>query len=429
MGFTVDTKAITAEKMGYTNKMALLEAVRRFPGSSRLSLAQTVGLDPSTVSKIVTALIELGLVKELGARDTGTPGRRSIMLSVVPEAVVVLVVSIGVERTKIALGKLDCSVEQIEEIPTRKDARAFFDELAKVVERVISHEGNGRVRDLVVSVPGMLDTASNVLYEAPNIGWVNIDIRDELARRIPSFDLPTQTWNDANLAMIAETFVNPLLLDMNYGLCLHLSHSIGGAVWSGGKINVGAHNIAGEIGHSTIDRNGPVCRCGRRGCLNVFASVEKVAANFDREADSPLEGDTYFEKMDDLFARMEKGDKHAGNVLTKAAGHVGEGVANMLNSFDPDFVVITGLGSFFTQSLLGKVTEEVRKRALDPLARDMTILSGSLSPETSTLIGATLVGIESLLVSDLKNNHPSTRLVSEPGGCRMVSSPTAAGGA
>lgn len=402
MGFTVDTKAITAEKMGYTNKMALLEAIRRFPGSSRLSLAQAVGLDPSTVSKIVTVLIELGLVKELGARDTGTPGRRSIMLSVVPEAVVVLVVSIGVERTTIALGKLDCSVEQVDEIPTLRDVRAYFDSLAAVVERVLSRQEAGRVRDLVVSVPGMLDSASNVLFEAPNIGWANIDIRDELERRIPTFDLPTHTWNDANLSLIAEAFVNPLLFDMNYGVCLHLSHSVGGAIWSGGKINLGAHNIAGEVGHASIDRNGPVCRCGRRGCLNVFASIEKVAGNYDREADSPLVGDTCYDKMRDLFARLEAGEKRAADVLSKAVGHVGESVANMLNSFDPEFVVITGLGSLFTQTLLNKITEEVRKRVLDPLTRDMTVVSGSLSAEVSSLIGATLVGIEGLLVDDLK---------------------------
>ena len=402
MGFTVDTKAITAEKMGYTNKMALLEAIRKIPGSSRLSLARIVGLDPSTVSKIVAALIEHGLVKELGARDTGTPGRRSIMLSVVPEAAIVLVVSIGVERTKIALGKLDCSVEQLDEIPTTGDVSSYFDALAKSVARILSQPSHGKVRDLIISAPGMLDAASNVVFEAPNIGWANIDIRDELKRRIPSFELPTHTWNDANLSLIAEAFVNPLLFDMNYGVCLYLSHSIGGAIWSDGKIYVGAHNVAGEVGHASIDRNGPICRCGRRGCLNTFASIEKVVANYDREATTPLGGDTCHQKIVDLFGRMDAGEKLASDVLDKAAGHVGEGVANMLNAFDPEFVVVTGIGSLFTQPLMEKILAEVRKRVLAPLVRDMVLLPGTLSAEISPLIGATLVGVERLLVEDLK---------------------------
>lgn len=382
--------------------MALLEAIRKVPGSSRLSLAQVVGLDPSTVSKIVATLIDLGLVKELGARDTGTPGRRSIMLSVVPEAAVVLIVSIGVERTKIALGKLDCSVEQLDEIPTTGDVSSYFDALAKIVGRVLSQPTYGKVRDLIVSVPGMLDMTSNVVFEAPNIGWANVDIRDELKRRIPSFDLPTRTWNDANLSLVAETFVNPLLFDMSYGICLYLSHSIGGAIWSGGKIYVGAHNVAGEVGHASIDRNGPICRCGRRGCLNTFASIEKVVTNYDREAVSLLAGDTYHQKIADLFARMSAGERLATDVLEKAAAYVGEGVANMLNAFDPEFVVITGVGSLFTQSLMDRVTEEVRKRVLAPLVRDMALLPGMLPAEISPLIGAALVGIESLLVEDLK---------------------------
>ena len=90
------------------------------------------------------------------------------------------------------------------------------------------------------------------------------------------------------------------------------------------------------------------------------------------------------------------------DVLEKAAAYVGEGVANMLNAFDPEFVVITGVGSLFTQSLMDRVTEEVRKRVLAPLVRDMALLPGMLPAEISPLIGAALVGIESLLVEDLK---------------------------
>lgn len=400
MGFTVDTQAITAEKMGYTNKMALLEAIRRIPGSSRLALSHIVGLDPSTVSKIVATLIRLGLVKELGSRSTGTPGRRSVMLSVVPDAAVVMVVSIGVERTKIALGKLDCSIEPLAEIPTNRDPAVFFDELAKAVSAALPSAEHAR--SMIVSVPGILDTASNVVFDAPNIGWGNVDIHHELKSRIPSLDLPVETWNDANLSLVAEIFVNPRLFDMNYGICVYLSNSIGGAIWSDGKVYLGAHNAAGELGHATIDRKGPVCLCGRRGCLNSFVSIEKVVASYDRKAELPLSGDTFHQKMNTLFERMEEGDLLAKGILERTAVHVGEGVANMLNTFDPEFVAITGAGSLFTPALVDKVSKEVNKRVLPPLARDIVLLPGTLSAETSSLIGATLVGVENLLIGDLR---------------------------
>lgn len=400
MGFTVDTRAITAEKMGYTNKMALLEAIRRMPGSSRLTLSQIVGLDPSTVSKIVATLIRLGFVRELGSRSTGTPGRRSIMLSVVPEAVVVMVVSIGVERTKIALGKLDCGIEPIAEIPTNRDVPVFFDELAKVVRDALPTAEHARA--MIVSVPGILDTANNVVFDAPNIGWGNVDIRHEIRSRIPSFDMPVHTWNDANLSLIAEMFVNPRLFDMNYGIGVYLSNSIGGAIWTDGKVYLGAHNTAGELGHATIDHKGPACFCGRRGCLNSFASIEKMVSNYDRKAASPLPGETYHQKISSLFERMEEGDPLAKGVLERTAVHVGEGVANMLNTFDPEFVALTGAGSLFTPALIDKISKEVHKRVLPPLARDVVLLPGTLPAETSSLIGATLVGVENLLVEDLK---------------------------
>ncbi len=403
MGFILDTRAITAEKMGYTNKMALLEAIRRHHGVSRLALAQLVGLDPSTVSKIVTTLVDLGLVKELGARHTGTPGRRSIMLSVVPDAAVVLVVSIGTQRTKIALGRIDCSVEELGEIPTLGDPAAYFDSLTRALERAFANAETSKARALIVSVPGMLDCEHNIIFEAPLVGWHNVDVRQEIKKRLPSLDLPVHTWNDANLSLVAETFVNPSLFDMNNGLCVYLSHGIGGAIWSDGRIHLGAHNAAGEIGHTSIDRNGPICRCGRRGCLNAFASVEKVVGNYDREAAVPLRGDTYYEKVLDLFARMEAEDERALDVLGRAAAHVGEGVASLVNVFDPDFVVMTGVGSLFTSSLMERVTGEIRKRVLAPLTRDMLVLPASLPAEKAPLLGAALVGVESLLAEDLRD--------------------------
>lgn len=402
MGFTVDTRAITAEKMGYTNKLALLEAIRRQPGVSRLALAQHVGLDPSTVSKIVTTLVDQGLVKELGARHTGAPGRRSIMLSVVPDAAVVLAVSIGAERTKIALGKFDCSVEELDEIPTLGNVAAYFDALAKTLEGVLANAAS-KARALILSVPGILDIDNNVIFETPQIGWSNIDVRYELEKRLPSFGLPIHTWNDANLSLVAETFVNPSLFDMDHGLCIYLAHGIGGAIWSDGRVYLGAHNVAGEVGHTSIDRNGPICRCGRRGCLNAFASAEKVVGNYNREAATALTGDTCYEKILDLFARMEAKDERAIDVLERAAAYVGEGVASLMNAFDPDFVVVTGVGSLFTPSLMERVSEEIRKRVLPPLTRDMLVLPASLSLEKAPLLGATLVGVESLLAEDLKD--------------------------
>lgn len=405
MGSVIDTRAITAEKMGYTNKLALLEAIRKHPGASRLGLAHRVGLDPSTVSKIVTVLIGRGLVKELGSRHAVSPGRRSVMLSVEPEAMIVLVVSIDAEITRIAFGRLDASIEELEEIPTLKNVEEFFGSLVSALQRALEHPTARHAGALVVSVPGLVDIDKNFIFESPKIGWHNVDVLHELNSRMPDLSIQVRTWTDANLALVAETFVNPRIFGMRQGINIHLSHGVGGAIWWDGRINVGSQSLAGELWHTGIDRSEPMCSCGRRGCLNACISIGRLVHNYNKESPSPLLGGSSVEKIRSLFKRYEEGDKVAGAVLEKTAVYLGEGIAQTLNALDPEFVIIGGVGAFFAPSLIDRVSQEVRQRVLVPLARDMTLLPASLSPDRAPIVGGALVGAEGLLAADLRDGR------------------------
>src|SRR6056297_1582988 len=238
-------KSINATKMGSSNKKILLNMIRYSSGITRREIAAHTGLNPSTVTNIINTLKDLGLVYEKGKKKSEQPGRNSIMLEPRKESAASFIVHVGVEKTKAGIGYLNNSFEILEEINTPENADLFFDGIVHIIQ---SYEGQADPFGISFSVPGTVDTDSNYIYSLPHVGWKNIDINDEINKRIPDNPFSLLTANEAKLSLKSEKALNEQLKDLKNGIYIYLSQGVGGAVLIRDIIYSGKDFIAGEIG-------------------------------------------------------------------------------------------------------------------------------------------------------------------------------------
>ena len=184
------------------------------------------------------------------------------------------ILGVDLGGTKIATVLTDLSGKILErvEVPTEasKGQDVVIQNIIQSVDMVLAETGvsTDEVIGLGIGSPGPLDRKTGVVLEAPNLGWKNVPIRDILQER---YNVPVYLENDANAAGLAEQKFGAGR-GRDYVLYVTVSTGVGGGIILGGRIYDGAHGIAGEVGHITIDADGPACNCGGIGCLEAFAS-------------------------------------------------------------------------------------------------------------------------------------------------------------
>ncbi len=243
-----------------------------------------------------------------------------------------------------------------------------------------------------VGAPGPLDRERGIVIVAPNLGWKDFPLRDRIQSRV---NLPTTLDNDANCATFGEWWQGAARGGRNV-VGLTIGTGIGGGLILNGALYHGSSDMAGEIGHTTIDLNGRHCKCGNYGCLEAYASAPAIATRA-REVLVREEGESVIPTMvngnfDDITAQIvydaaQKGDQVAGEIVRDTARYLGAGVANLLNIFNPDIVVIAGGVTAAGDALFVPLRAEVRRRAFSPAVRTVKIVAGEL-PGIAGVVGA-----------------------------------------
>jgi glucokinase len=197
-----------------------------------------------------------------------------------------------------------------------------------------------------VGMAGLVDVRSGVLLYTPNLVWRNLPLEGRLAER---FGLPVIVENDATAAAWAESRVGASQ-GCDDSLFVGVGTGIGGGIVAGGRLVRGAHGLAGEIGHVIVEPGGPVCGCGNQGCWEQVASGLAIARAGRRAVtDEPgsavarlAGGDPHRATGELVTVAAQEGDEVAVAILAEVARRLGEGVAGLVNVFDPDVVVIGG---------------------------------------------------------------------------------------
>ena len=269
--------------------------------------------------------------------------------------------------------------------------------VARIVKcaRASLAEARGKtIAGIGIGSPGPLDTARGLVLLTPNLGWTNFPLRDRITAAL---GLPATLDNDANCAIFGEWW-RGAARGAEHVVGLTIGTGIGGGIVLHGEIYHGASDIAGEIGHMTIDSTGRRCKCGNYGCLEAYASgpaiaaraVEGVEAGADTSLPDYVKGDLSQITAQVVYEAAHDGDEYAREVVHDTAKVLGAGVANIINIFNPQVVVICGGVTLAGDQLFVPLRSEVKRRAFKPAANACRIVPGELTG-TAGVYGAAAV--------------------------------------
>jgi glucokinase len=315
------------------------------------------------------------------------------------------IVGVDLGGTNIVVGALPADGGELRALrsqPTESANGADFvvGRIGEMIEGAIAEvlEETGGTRDSILGVgvgsPGPLDRARGIVVNTPNLGWKNFPLRDLIASRV---GLPVALDNDANCATYGEWWLGAGR-DVDTLVGLTLGTGIGGGIVLNGKIYHGVSDVAGEIGHMTIEANGRRCNCGNYGCLEAYASgpaialraVEGIEVGAESMLSEMVGGDLSRITAATVYEASVEGDAYAAEVIRESAKFLGAGIANVVNILNPEMVVIAGGVTRAGERLFGPVRAEVRKRAFRSAEERCRIVSGEL-PGTAGVVGAVAV--------------------------------------
>jgi glucokinase len=249
-------------------------------------------------------------------------------------------------------------------------------------EHLARVEPGATLEGVGIGAPGPLDTRTGVIALTPNLGWVNMPLR---ARLGDALQLAAALDNDANCAVLGETWVGAAT-GGRFVLGVTIGTGIGGGIVLDGRLHHGASDCAGEIGHITIDMDGRRCGCGNYGCLEAYASgpaiamraIEQVRSGGESRLADLVGGDLDAVTAQTVYQAATAGDDLARDVVRATAQYLGTGIANLLNIFNPDLVVIMGGVTQAGDRLFEPLRRVVAQRAFTPAVNACRIVPGTL---------------------------------------------------
>ena len=285
-----------------------------------------------------------------------------------------IIIGLDLGGTKIAAAAADERGRILSEliVPTEapKGKKQVIANLERAIE-TLARSVKGKLIKIGVGVPGPIDYNQGLVIEPPNLpGWKRVNLKAILTKR---FKVPVFIDNDANCAALGEALFGAGKSARNF-IYMTVSTGIGGGIIIDRKVYRGANGSAGEFGHMIIDPRGYKCGCGNRGDLEAMASGTSIKTRSGEDAMA-------------IHIRAQQGDRKAIKVINDTAKYLGIGIANLVNIFNPEMVVIGGGLSNLGEMLLKPTRQEFKKHALKLPAKSVKIVRAKLR-DKSGLMGA-----------------------------------------
>lgn len=378
------------------NQMAILRFVQQNEPASRYEIAQACGLSNSTVSTLVSELMDIGIVKNLG-EGPSIGGRRPVVLGINEGAGHVIALDVG--STTITCGRVDLHAKIHDKLTIRASEKPAESLAAtvKLVKAVYQHaltQDSPPILGVGIATTGYVRPSTGIVVSASNLGWRDVDLGKEIS---VSTGLPTLVDNNVNAAALGELYYGRGAETLNF-IYVAIGNGIGAGIVIDGQLYRGSRNGAGELGHTVVAADGPPCSCGRVGCLESLASgsaIEQMArASLPARSPESTSGKARI-TAEEVFRRAQEGDAAAERIVDTALGYLATGIGNMVNLLNPDQVIlgggITRSGSYFMEQFLRKI----QPRLLPEQNSDVQF-GMSESNEDSGLRGAATLVIQQL---------------------------------
>jgi len=377
------------------NRSIILDLVRRGERVSRTELARRSKLTKPTVSAIVDELIVEGVVREVGfGESVAGGGRPARLLEFNDASAAYLGIHFGVRATSVAVADARGTIRLVRARPSAvgSPARSVKAVRALVGEALQAAKvPRTRVEGACATVPGLVDQESGACVLAPNLGWRDFPLRDALAEAI---DMPVIANNITQAAAVAEGRLGAARGARSF-VWLYVGSGVGSGVVIDGRVFYGQRGFSGEIGHCPVVEEGPVCGCGRRGCLETVASAMALgrAAEAARTAGEPTVLSAMEGPLDAgaIAEAARDGDRVARRILTEVSEHIGRGISYLLNVLNPEMIVIGGSVAQAGDALFEEVRASVARHALLP--KGVEIVPSALG-DRAELTGAVLLAMD-----------------------------------
>jgi len=392
-----EIKGQNASHIQTANRNLILKILSQKESCTRVELARLTGLTQASITITMNYLIEAGIVQEVG-NVSGKRGRRCIAIALKKEDFKVAAVTMN--RTTFSIGLFDIGGKCYEAREVKTDpnegARRILNRIIESVDQMIQkYEGVYAIGMAVAGPYLRYERRIAVLTESK--GWPDIDLVKEMQE---AFHLPTFVEHDANAGVMGEWLYGGLEDRDNCIVDVLTGDGIGAGIMDGGKLLFGNNGIAGQFGHISIDVNGPRCLCGNYGCLELYTStyalMRNAKANLKRYPDSVL-NQTEHITCEDIFEGSKTGDVFCVELISELGRNLGYGIVNLINAYDPKYIVIDGLyARFGGELLLSVIKETIEKRVLPEVYKNLSIFYSKLAVY-SVLQGAAAIAANKLL--------------------------------
>jgi predicted NBD/HSP70 family sugar kinase len=380
------------------NRILVLDKIRKHRPVSRVELAKLTDMSATAIGRIVGDLIDAGLVKETDQHSSGV-GRKATMLDLEVHSIV----SVGVEvdRNRVRIGLVDLEDKMFAQREVRLDRRfSAPDRIREAIEdnvRAMFEEHRLEFASCIgigIGIPGVVDPASRTVVFSAQMGWSSVNIAEKLEERL---GLPVMLDNDLKVKALGESEMASAA-DKGIEVLISIGSGVGSAVVMDGRIYRGANNIAGEIGHSTVDPNGKLCECGKRGCLQTYITDLAMLqeANQIKQVDN----------VGELYAFMRQGERWACNIVDRACMYIAMTINNVVCTYNPDSIILTGDFIDIGPDIMEQVRGKLKDFIWEPFVGTFELTRSRLGDQ-AVLAGAAKLALQSYLSNGLQTKFQS----------------------
>lgn len=365
--------------------LLFFKIIKRYGPISRAELAKLTQMSATSASRIVKELIEQNFINEVGQYE-GNVGRRATMLEVNPNGSLIFGVNIELETIEVGIVDLNGSVllKKKEEFVLPLPPDKVLDRIVDLIHE-IQHDYTGsdkRIMGCGISVPGIVDFHKGTAVKVPQFGWDNVDISNYLQDKI---DVNVFVENQVKAILLGESLYGNAV-GVESAVCIYLGSGLGAAFMEKEELIRGVNNVAGEIGHTTVNPYGTLCDCGRIGCLQTYicpAALEKESGR----------------SINEIFSAQKNGEEWAIKLLERAADYLAITISNIACTNNPEVIILAGQIIDQRSEWVESVKQKLTLYLWDIVEESINIHHHSM--EDSGVLGASCLVLKEFLESPI----------------------------
>lgn len=357
----------TANSQAKTLKQQIFEHVRSAGRAARTDVARALGISAGSATTLTADLITSGLLREVEdqPREAGR-GRPPVALEVVADARYVIGIKLSDEAHSAVLtdfaGHMLCDVTQAT-APTRKSLDTLLDEVAGLIDQLFM-QSNKTLQDIAavgIGMSGMIDHDAGIVAWSPLLDGPDQNIRKAFSKR---FGIPLHVDNDANMLTLAELWFGAGRSIADFAV-VTIEYGVGMGLVLDNRLFRGIRGMGLELGHTKVQLDGALCRCGQRGCLEAYLANYALA----REAatalhHNPRDLQNLNEVLEALYSQAKSGNVAARTIFRRAGRYLSVGLSNIIQVFDPGLIILSGARMQYDYLYADEVLSEMQKLTL-----------------------------------------------------------------